>query len=78
MRVWHPVVPDAGGNFILPQGPVVGRDTTIQMEVRGRVAGDQIFATVTMTTRFGSSSERFTLTRDQPADVSGFACALAE
>ena len=74
-----PIVPDANGDFVLPRAPVFGvANSPFQLEVRGRIVGDQIVATVITTTPSGSSTEQRTLTRGSEGDFSGFACALAQ
>jgi|SoiMethySBSTD1v2_1073268.scaffolds.fasta_scaffold46774_5 hypothetical protein len=74
-----PVVPDANGNFILPRTAMLGvAYSSLQLEVRGRIVGDQIVATVITTTPGGSSTEQKTLTRGSKGDFSGYACAAAQ
>ena len=70
-----PIVPDANGDFVLPRTPVLGV-ASFQLEVRGRVVGDQIVATVIATTAGGSSTEQKTLTRGSKGDFSGWASAV--
>ena len=71
-----PIVPDASGDFVLPPTPILGV-ASFQLEVRGRVVGDQIVATVITTTAGVSSTEQKTLTRGSKGDFSGFACAVS-
>jgi len=73
-----PIVPDANGDFVLPSTPMLGGYSSFQLEVRGRIVGDQIVATVITTTPGGSSTEQKTLTRGSQGDFSGFACALSQ
>ena len=74
-----PVVPDANGDFVLPRTAMLGdRYSSVQLEVRGRIVGDEIVATVITTTPTGSSTEQRTLTRGSQGDFSGFACALTQ
>jgi hypothetical protein len=74
-----PVVPDANGDFVLPRTPMFGvASSPFQLEVRGRIVGDQIVATVVTTTPAGGSTEQRTLTRGSKGDFSGYACALAQ
>ena len=74
-----PIVPDAAGNFVLPQRPTLGvNGAGVELEVRGRIVGDQIVATVVTTTPAGSQTEERTLTRGSPPDFSGFACLAAQ
>ena len=74
-----PIVPDANGDFVLPRAPMFGvANSPFQLEVRGRIAGDEIVATVITTTPAGASTEQRTLTRGSTGDFSGYACALAQ
>jgi hypothetical protein len=74
-----PIVPDANGNFVLPRTAMLGdRYSSIQLEVHGRIVGDQIVATVITTSPAGASTEQKTLTRGSNGDFSGYACALAQ
>lgn len=73
-----PVVPDANGNFVLSRTSRLGGTASLDLEVQGRIVGDQILATVIITTPAGSSTDQRTLTRGTRADFSDFACALAE
>ena len=73
-----PIVPDANGDFVLPSTPMLGGYSSFQLEVRGRIVGDQIVATVITTTPGLSSTEQKTLTRGSQGDFSGFACALSQ
>lgn len=74
--VTEPIVPDADGNFVVRQTPLVARtDSPVEVELRGRVVGDQILATLTTTTRFGPTREDVTLTRGRAGDFSDIACA---
>jgi hypothetical protein len=70
-----PIVPDATGSFVLPRTPMLGvANSSLELEVRGRIVGDQILATVTTTTPAGSYDEQHTLTRGSKGAFSGYAC----
>ena len=74
-----PIVPDANGDFVLPRTPMFGvANSPFQLEVRGRIVGDEIVATVITTTPAGASTEQRRLTRGAKGDFSGYACALAQ
>jgi len=74
-----PIVPDANGNFVLPRAPLFGvASSSVQLEVQGRIVGDEIVATVITTTPAGSFNQQRTLTRGSKGDFSGFACALTQ
>jgi hypothetical protein len=72
-----PILPDANGDFMLQSTPLLGDQySSVQIEIRGRVLGDQIVATLITTTRGGSSTEQKTLTRGSKGDFAS-ACALS-
>ena len=74
-----PIVPDANGNFVLPRTAMLGvAYSSFELQVQGRIVGDEIVATVITTTPGGSSTEQKTLTRGSRREFSGYACALAQ
>ena len=74
-----PVVPDANGDFVLPSTSMLGDFySSIQLEIRGRLVGSQIMASVVMTGPAGTSTEQRTLTRGIKGDFSGYACAMSQ
>ena len=69
------VVPDADGQFALPETPVLGdRAYGAKVSVSGRLSGDRIDATVRVTSPSNTFVSEHVLVRGQRADFSGIAC----